>query len=211
MNQKPQEPLIIVHHELKKFCVLLFYSAIAAGKFTILDLVTKWLAKSTLTVKPGMVASPTSFLDFVYSWNKGISFSLFDNYEHANKIFIAISIIIIIYIWKLLLDAPNYRIYKGYTYIIGGAMGNLFDRILNGAVFDFIAFHYNDIYFPAFNIADALITIGAIIVIWQYYKIAKAVAKKKESEYTPLAAEADRIRKLDAEIAKKGIKRDFKK
>lgn len=211
MNNKQEEPLFVVHHELKKFCMLLFYSSIAAGKFTILDLFTKWWAKSVLVKMDGMVASPTSFLDFVYSWNRGISFSLFDNFEHANKIFIAISAIIIIYLWKLLLDARNYGIYKGYTYIIGGALGNLFDRMMNGAVFDFIAFHYNNIYFPAFNIADALITLGAIRVIWEYYKISKAIAKKKESEYNPIAAEAERIRQMDAEIVKKGIKKDFKK
>ena len=207
MSQKENEPLLKVSHELKKLSLLLFFNIIAAVKFTALDIVTKYFAKSTLSVKAGMMASPTSFLDFVYSWNKGISFSLFDDIESANKVFMALSAAIIIYIWKLLFDAPNYRIYKGYSYIIGGALGNLFDRFMNGAVFDFIAFHYKDWYFPAFNIADFLITVGAIIVIYEYYKISKEVAKQKEKEYNPVAEEAKKIRQMDAEIAKRGIKR----
>ena len=53
--------------------------------------------------------------------------------------------------------------------IIGGALGNYLDRIINGSVFDFIILHYNDFYFPAvFNIADASITVGAVIFITSY-------------------------------------------
>lgn len=195
-----------VHHEMRKFGLLLFFSIIASGKYALLDIVTKWWAKSALIVKPGYVASPTSFLDFVYTWNKGISFSMFDNLENSNQIFTYISIGAIIYIWRLLLNAENYRIYTGYSYILGGAIGNLYDRFMNGAVFDFIAFHYKDFYFPAFNLADAFITLGAILVISEYYKLSKAVAKSKENEYNPIADEAERIRKMDAEIAKRGIK-----
>ena len=55
--------------------------------------------------------------------------------------------------------------------IIGGALGNYIDRIINGSIFDFIIVHYNDFYFPAvFNIADASITIGAVIFIISYLK-----------------------------------------
>ena len=198
---------IKVNFELRKFCIVLFSSLIATAKFTVLDVFTKWWAKSVLIKKAGMVVSPTSFLDFVYSWNKGISFSLFADSENANKIFMGISIVIILYLWKLLLDSKNYKIYKGFTHIIGGALGNLYDRFANGAVFDFISFHYGNFYFPAFNVADFLITIGALIVIYEHYKISKAIAKEKESEYNPISEQAEKIRQMDAEIAKKGIKR----
>ena len=58
---------------------------------------------------------------------------------------------------------------KSNVLIIGGALGNYLDRIMNGSVFDFIILHYNDFYFPAvFNIADASITIGAVIFITSY-------------------------------------------
>jgi len=199
--------MIHIHHELRKFFILSFFSTIAVIKFAIVDIFTKWLAKSILVTKPGYTIQATSFLDFVYSWNKGISFSLFGKYEHANLVFSFISIGIIAYIWRLAIKAPNYRIYVGYTWILGGALGNLYDRLVNGAVFDFISFHFNGFYFPAFNLADFFISIGAIRIIYGHFKMGKAVAKDKEKEYNPIAAQAARIRKLDAEIAERGIKR----
>jgi signal peptidase II len=52
--------------------------------------------------------------------------------------------------------------------VIGGALGNLFDRIFRGAVFDFLYFHYHGFSFPAFNLADSFITIGACFFIYSY-------------------------------------------
>lgn len=195
-----------IHHQLKKICLLLFFSFIAVIKYTALDLVVKWWVKSMLSQQAGYTMSLTGFLDLVYSWNHGISFGMFQNYEYSNKIFIGIVAIIIIYIWKLLLNSKSYRMYVGYSMILGGAVGNLADRIINGAVFDFISFHIGSFYFPVFNIADALISLGAIIVIHQHYKISKKIAKAKEKEYDPIDEEAEKIRRMDREIAKKGIK-----
>jgi len=50
--------------------------------------------------------------------------------------------------------------------ILGGAVGNLIDRVIYGHVIDFIEFHWNTAYFPSFNIADAAITVGTILLIW---------------------------------------------
>lgn len=196
----------VIHHQLKKICLLLFFSLIAVAKYTILDLATKWWVKSMLSQQAGYTISLTDFLDLAYSWNHGISFGMFQSYEYSNKIFIIVASIIIIYVWKLLLDSKSYPMYVGYSMILGGAMGNLMDRIINGAVFDFISFHIGSFYFPIFNIADGLITIGALVVIYQHYKISKKIAKAKEKEYDPIDEEAERIRQMDREIAKKGIK-----
>ncbi len=198
---------LVIHHELKKRFLLLFFSTVSTIKYSVIDILSKWWVKSMLLTKPGYVLVITDFLDIVYSWNHGISFGLFQEYhDTANKIFLVVNASIILYIWKLLLNAQNYKFYLGYSLIIGGAVGNLYDRIMHGAVFDFIFFHYRDFYFPAFNIADCLICFGALIIIIEYNKVRKAIAKKKEAEYDPVSVEAEKIRKLDAEIAERGIK-----
>ena len=61
----------------------------------------------------------------------------------------------------------------GLLLIISGAIGNLIDRILRGAVFDFLYFYYENLAFPAFNLADAFITIGACIFIYDYLFLQK--------------------------------------
>lgn len=198
---------IAVHHELKKFALLLFLSIISTIKYAAIDQLSKWWVKSMLVTKPGYVLHITSFLDLVYSWNHGISFGMFQEYQgSSNKIFLILNAAIILYIWRLLLKVENYKLYVGYSLIIGGAVGNLYDRMAHGAVFDFIYFHYQNFYFPAFNIADSFICIGALIILAEHYKITKAIAKKKEQEYDANSVEAERIRKLDAEIAERGIK-----
>jgi signal peptidase II len=166
---------------LKKFFLILFFSIISVVKYAALDQASKWWVKSMLTAKAGYTMHITSFLSLVYSWNHGISFGLFREYHAmSNKIFLVINSIIIIYIWKLLFNAKSYKSYIGLSLIIGGAVGNLIDRFVNGAVFDFIYFHYNNFYFPAFNIADSFIFIGAAIVIYEYYRMTKSVAKQQE-------------------------------
>jgi signal peptidase II len=205
-RESSNEKGFVIHHQIKKIAILLFFSFIAVVKYTALDLVLKWWVKSMLIVQPGYTISLTGFLDLVYSWNHGISFGMFQNYEYSNKIFIGIVSLIILYIWKLLLNSKSYPIYVGYSMILGGAMGNLADRVINGAVFDFISFHIGSFYFPIFNVADGLITIGAITVLYLHYRMAKKIAKAKEKEYDPIDAEAEKIRQMDREIAKKGIK-----
>ena len=56
-----------------------------------------------------------------------------------------------------------------YSLLIGGALGNLIDRIIHGAVFDFIRIHYADYDFPIFNLADSYITIGSILLLLQFF------------------------------------------
>ena len=57
----------------------------------------------------------------------------------------------------------------GYMFLIGGALGNFLDRIINGSVLDFIVVNYNQIYFPAiFNIADIMISFGVLLIITNY-------------------------------------------
>ena len=105
------------------------------------------------------------FLNLYLIWNAGIAFGLlsFDNNEIYNFItfFIAIINIVIIYI---LIKINDFRRYF-FSIILGGSLGNLFDRLVYNAVPDFIDFHYGDLHWFIFNPADIFITIGVICLI----------------------------------------------
>ena len=121
-----------------------------------------------------------SFLDLTLIFNKGIAFSLFDYQSGLQTLpLIAISILAILFFILLLVRNTWSKIEEfGILLIIGGAIGNLIDRINQGAVTDFILFYYErsfiDIdglptikhfYFPAFNMADSFITIGILMLL----------------------------------------------
>ena len=105
------------------------------------------------------------FLNLYLIWNAGIAFGLlsFDNNEIYNFItfFIAIINIIIIYI---LIKINDFRRYF-FSIILGGSLGNLFDRLVYNAVPDFIDFHIGNFHWFIFNLADIFITIGVICLI----------------------------------------------
>jgi len=206
-----------MHPLIKKFFLILLFSVISAGKFIIADQVSKYFAKNFLLGQQGYYFKIASFFDLVYSWNYGISFGMFSqNHAYANYTFIVINSIITLYIWRLAFKARSYRYYQGYCLIVGGALGNLVDRIMHGAVFDFIYFHIGTWGFPVFNLADTFIFLGVIVVLFAHHQEAKEIAKAKEVEYASLQQaiadaalekimddEVERIMKLDAEIVKK--------
>jgi signal peptidase II len=189
--------LIVVPQPIKKFFLILFFSIIGAGKCIILDQVTKYFAKNFLLGQQGYYFEITSFFDLVYSWNYGISFGMFsENHLYANYIFICLNSIITLYVWHLAFVARSYRYYVGYVLIVGGALGNLIDRIMHGAVFDFLYFHIGKYGFPVFNLADTFIFCGVIIVIYAHYKEVKDIAKAKEEEYA-----AEQLAMADVQLA----------
>ena len=106
-----------------------------------------------------------SFLNLYLIWNEGIAFGLlsFDSNEIYNFItfFIAIINIVIIYI---LIKINDFRRYF-FSIILGGSLGNLFDRLVYNAVPDFIDFHIGNLHWFIFNLADIFITIGVICLI----------------------------------------------
>lgn len=203
--------LIELHHQLRKFFLILFFSAVSAGKFMIVDQVAKYLIRNFLLGQQGYYFPVTSFFDLVYSWNYGISFGMFNaSHSVANAIFIILNSIITIYIWYLMFKSTTFLYYQGYGLIMGGAIGNLVDRVVHGAVFDFLYFHLGNFGFPAFNLADTFIFLGVALVIYAHYKESKTIAKEKEEDYNPedkeLADAAALIKRLDEEIANKEIK-----
>lgn len=106
------------------------------------------------------------FFNLVYVWNRGVSFGMFNQLQHSQIIFSLIqsTILIILFIWL----ARNEKLHFTYALglIIGGAFGNLFDRVKNGAVADFLDFHIASYHWPAFNLADSFVFIGVMILIF---------------------------------------------
>jgi len=111
----------------------------------------------------------TPFFDLTLLHNTGAAFSLFAFDTGSQRIpLILISIIVSVYLLGILIKhtSSNHRAMNlSIAMIAGGALGNLVDRITQGYVVDFLLFYYENWYFPAFNVADSLITIGMMIFL----------------------------------------------
>ncbi len=104
--------------------------------------------------------------DLRLSWNRGISFSLFNSGEAGTvalllAVTVAITATLTVWMWR----TPRPWLQLGLGLIVGGALGNIIDRASIGAVADFLHVYWRDWHFPTFNIADSCITVGAIIVL----------------------------------------------
>lgn len=136
----------------------------------ILDQVSKWYILTDL-MNPPMVIPVTSFFNYVLAWNTGVSFSLFNSYGLTGTyVLIGLSSVISLIFLVWLLKARNYWLSSGLGFILGGALGNLIDRVRFGAVVDFLHFYYKTFSWPAFNLADTFITIGVILIVIESFK-----------------------------------------
>jgi signal peptidase II len=101
--------------------------------------------------------------------NTGAAFSFLSDAGGMERwLFAAIAVIASAFITRLLLKHATEMLFSfALSLILGGALGNLIDRINYGYVIDFLLFHWNEHYFPAFNLADSAITCGAGLLIWQ--------------------------------------------
>jgi len=109
----------------------------------------------------------TSFFDIVYAQNTGAAFSfLRDASGWQRWMFTGIGLVAAVFIvWMLRSHAGQKLFSFALACILGGAIGNVVDRLLRGSVVDFIQVHWHQHYFPAFNVADSAITVGAACLI----------------------------------------------
>ena len=185
---------------LKKLYLTFARSSRIIITLVIIDQLTKWWFINNLRWKPGLMIKVTSFLNMVYTWNYGISFGLMrDYYQYSNIVFLITNTIIVCYLYYLMMSSKTIGGFAGYSFVIGGAIGNLIDRFSRGAVFDFIHFHYHDYSFPVFNLADCFITLGVIILIEDYYSTKKTIEEKDKENYdkAQIEAMAEKIRIRD--------------
>ena len=131
-----------------------------------LDLWTKNIAVSSLSLgSPEEFFLP--FIDLLLLYNSGIAFGVLDNNNQFQTYgLLIIGIIIVSYILYLAFKETSYKKMLGFSIIAGGALGNIIDRAINGHVTDFLHLKINNFSFFIFNMADAFITIGAILIIY---------------------------------------------
>ena len=135
-----------------------------------LDLYTKHLVQVSLAY--GEHISLTSFFDLVLFHNEGAAFSFLAGAGGWQRLFFsAIALTASVVIVYLLNKNTQQKLFcLGLSLILGGALGNLVDRLTLGHVVDFLFFHYQHYYFPAFNVADSAITCGVILLLWDSFK-----------------------------------------
>lgn len=145
------------------FVILIFVSDLLTKK-AIFALIDSYTDKGYIHV--------TSFFDLVKVNNRGISFGLLNNIEYGRVLLSIAAIIIAIFllVW-LYKEQKDYFKSIALVLIIGGAVGNIVDRIVYGSVADFLYFHIGSYYWPAFNLADSCVCLGVfLLVIEPLYK-----------------------------------------
>ena len=141
----------------------IIFSIILSAAWFLADFITKIWAVENLS-EPIMV---NQFMNFRLAYNKGAAFSfLAEQGGWQRWFFIALAVLICLWIiWELFFKNLDFFNRFGLSSIFGGALGNLYDRAVNGKVVDFIQWHYQDFYWPIFNIADVVITSGVVALI----------------------------------------------
>ena len=140
---------------------------IPAFSVIILDQITKALILSAFSLHDHAPVI-RGFFNLVHVRNRGMAFGLMNQ---ANNVFVfygltaaTIVAVILLLFWFTRLQENDHRIIIGFSLIIGGAIGNLIDRVRLGEVVDFLDFYIGSYHWPAFNVADASITVGTFWV-----------------------------------------------
>lgn len=130
-----------------------------------LDLWTKFLAQANLEY--GEFVEVLPFFNLTLAYNTGAAFSFLADAGGWQRYFfavIAVVAVLVMLVWLLRLKGER-LLACALALVIGGALGNLYDRIMLGHVVDFLDFYWGSYHFPAFNLADSAITLGAILLI----------------------------------------------
>ena len=134
--------------------------------FVFCDLITKFFIKNNFLINESKKIN--SFLDIVYIQNYGVSFGFLSGLV-SYWILVIVGLLVTSLIYYLMINSYKRLEKLAYFIIIIGALSNILDRIINSYVVDFISLHYNNFYWPAFNLADIYITIGIIMLIISFF------------------------------------------
>jgi signal peptidase II len=132
----------------------------------VVDQITKYLANNTLGYAQPHPVLPV--LDITLHYNRGAAFSFLSDAGGWQRWFfsvIALAVSIYIAVWLQRLKREQWLLSLALALVLGGALGNLWDRVWFGYVIDFISVHWDHHYFPTFNIADAGISVGAVLLL----------------------------------------------
>ena len=140
-----------------------------AAALIVIDQISKWIVLGTL--RPGETRYVAPFFNWVLTFNSGAAFSfLSDAGGWQRWFFTALALTVAGWIVTLLRrHTSEFRLSLALTLVLSGALGNVIDRLRFGAVVDFIQWHVAGYYWPAFNVADSAITVGAILLAWDQF------------------------------------------
>ncbi len=139
---------------------------LVSAVIVLLDQLTKWIADGRLDYGRPLELLP--MLDMTLLYNRGAAFSFLNQAGGWQRWFfsaVALGVSIVIAVWLARLEQANRWLQAGLCLVLGGALGNLVDRLLNGYVIDFVSVHWGPHYFPAFNVADSAISVGAACLL----------------------------------------------
>ncbi len=151
---------------------LFFLGVFIAFLVAFFDLLSKrfvFAALENIALTQGINNPEIKIFDFfslVYVWNRGVSFGMFHQLQNSQIIFSIIQFAILLALFFWLYRSQKLHFSCALGLIIGGALGNLIDRVKNGAVADFLDFHLASYHWPAFNLADSSVFIGVMILIF---------------------------------------------
>ncbi len=143
-----------------------------------LDLATKALALAFLI--PHHFVEILPFFNLYLTFNKGVSFSMFRASDETGVwLLTALTGLISLAIIYFMQKEKEKLVRIGLALMLGGALGNIWDRIRLGMVVDFLDFHLGTLHWPAFNIADSAICIGVTLILWQAFFQKKGAKNEK--------------------------------
>jgi signal peptidase II len=157
---------------------------IAAG-ILVADRLSKLWIEANLSVVDSFSVIP-GFFDIVHTKNRGAAFGMFSESDHPMRGFllIGVSLAVLVFIAVAILKpsrsglTPTRVTMMGLALILGGALGNMYDRVVHGEVTDFLEFYLGQYRFAAFNVADSAITIGAGLLILDMWRTRHTDAAK---------------------------------
>ncbi|WP_299733739.1 signal peptidase II [uncultured Endozoicomonas sp.] len=147
-----------------------------------IDQLVKWWVISEFSLYEQLHVLP--FFSLTLAYNPGAAFSFLGDASGWQRWFLSgvatvVSILLVGWLKQLRSD-ENWQA-CALALILGGAVGNLLDRVLNGHVTDFLLFYYENWYFPAFNLADSAITVGAAMLILDMFRSQPQTVNNKEN------------------------------
>jgi signal peptidase II len=146
----------------------------------VADQISKQLAESAIQLYERVALLP--YLNLTLTYNRGAAFSFLSEQSGWQRWFfsvLAVVVTLVLVVWLKNLDRANRWTAISLSLIIGGAVGNLIDRLLFGHVIDFIDVYYGQWHWPAFNVADSAISIGVVLMLLEAFRGEKAVSSEQ--------------------------------
>jgi signal peptidase II len=150
----------------------LLYIAISLGVVAG-DQTTKRLVDRSIPLHASIPVIPGCF-DLTHVQNTGAAFGLFASVESPvrtlalNAVAFTVFLAVLVYAWRT--SVASTRLQLGLSLILGGAVGNLIDRVSSGSVTDFLDVYLGSYRWPAFNVADSAITVGVLLLAWDIWR-----------------------------------------